>query len=249
MSFENLQVGTDVEAPKDVLGGGGGYLLDSGAYPMQIEVAYLEKSKNGALGVTLRTNSSDDQGKNFRTTIWVTNRKGENFYVRNNKTHLLPGMELADGLSKILSGENLAAACASAEKKTIKLYNRDAGGEVNTEVPVLTSFTGQTFIAGIQKVRENKNVQGGDGTWKPGPEEYIHNNLSKVFDAESKLTPIEIAAGKTEPAFYERWVASNGPDDMVDKYKPVAGGPAAAQPAVPNPANTAGLDDLFKKNA
>lgn len=88
--FGNLQT-EGFEGEKDVLGGGG--TVESGAYDGVVELAYVGKSQSSdAQNVTF--NIKLDNGFYVRETIYVTNKKGENFYPDKNdakKKHLLPG--------------------------------------------------------------------------------------------------------------------------------------------------------------
>ena len=56
---------------------GGGYTpLDTNVYPATIKIMYAGKSKGGANSITL---IADIDGREYRETVWITNKNGQNF--------------------------------------------------------------------------------------------------------------------------------------------------------------------------
>jgi len=222
MSIKGLELAADVEnETKDVLGGGG-FTLDTDAYPMIVDMAYLGKSTGGAMNVNLHLKKAEGGNQVYRHTIYVTSgdKKGnKNFYTNQQGTKItLPGYSLCDLISQICAGKNLATL--DSEEKTIKLWDFDAKEEVPTKVPALTELIGQPILVGIQKIRENKRANDGTGNWVNTNESREINEIVKVFYPDG-FTVAEKAAEAEVPAFIDKWKAQNGPDYVKDKFKAV----------------------------
>ena len=157
MTLDLLKIDSDVENTNaDVRPGG--FTLPTGLYPMVVEVAYMSKANSGAIALRVHFKAADDSGATLRQAFWVVsgNAKGnKNYYVtKQGKKRLLPGMEQANQLAMITTGNPLGNL--SSEKKSVKLWNRDAGEEVPTEVDCITKMHGQKVLVGIHKIRDNR---------------------------------------------------------------------------------------------
>jgi len=80
MSNNDLMLGDDVVDDGDFLGGGGGYVWESGVYPVVIDLAYLSKSSEGATGLNLVL--KDENAKELKTTLWIKSKDS-----KGNKTY------------------------------------------------------------------------------------------------------------------------------------------------------------------
>ena len=79
--LEKLKTSAAIAGETNTLGGGGG-ILESGAYEMTVETAYFDTSSGGATSLNLVFKSND--GQTLRQTIYVTSgtaKGGLNTYV------------------------------------------------------------------------------------------------------------------------------------------------------------------------
>uniref|UniRef100_A0AAU6VZC8 SsDNA binding protein n=1 Tax=Pseudomonas phage Arace01 TaxID=3138526 RepID=A0AAU6VZC8_9VIRU len=244
--FGNLK-SDGLEESKDRLGGGGGP-RESDIYTGKIKYAYAGKSEGGALSVTVAF--TDGEGRDYRETLWVTNKNGENFFLNkqdNTKKVPLPGFTIVEDICLIVTGKPLAEQ--DIEEKVFNIYDFDAGKEIPKSVDALVELTGQEISFGIMKVLENKSVKDDNtGKYEPTAEEVERNNIDKVFHTETKMTVAEARNGQEEGGFWDKWVEKNkGEGKFKDnrKYKAGAAGkagkPAAAgAPKASAPAAAAG---------
>lgn len=217
MSINQLAIGADVEKTNtDTLGGS--YTKDTGLYPCVVDMAYLGKSRGGAMSLNLHLKLATDKSV-IRQTLWVTSgdaKGNKNFYVnQSGKKFLLPGMVLADQIARITTGKPMAEL--SAEEKTIKLWDRDAQAEKPTEVPVVSEMLGQPLLVGLKKHRENRRVNDGSGNYIPTADERIFNEIDKVFHKDG-YTVTERDANAEEAKFHKQWAAKFPSDYVEDDY-------------------------------
>jgi hypothetical protein len=242
MSINALKIESDVEKGNaDSLGVS--FTKDTGLYPCKIDMAYMMKSKGGALALVTHYKPADGSPM-IRDTQWVASgdaKGNKNYYTnQSGKKFLLPGMQLADQISNIAAGK--AMSDCDVEKKTIKLWDRDAQAEKPTEVPVVTSLLGADILVGLIKHRENRRVNDGSGNYVPTPDERIFNEVDKVFHADG-FSVTEKDAEAEEAVFHKQWADKYPHDYVEDNYDPnVAGGEDDSLPEEAA-ASTAGLFD------
>ena len=223
MSLFNKLTSDGLEESQDRLGGFSPF--DSDIYIGTIKVAYAGTSQGGATSVSLVV---DADGKEYRETFYVTNRKGENFFISQDKKKVpLPGFTVVDDICLIASGKPLANQ--ETEEKVIKLYDFEQRAEVPKSVPVLTDLIGQKIALGILKQLENKNAKNAAGEYEATEETREVNVVDKVFHPEMKLTVAEARNGKEDPEFWDKWVEKNK-GTVRDKTEKKAGGNAGAPP-------------------
>jgi hypothetical protein len=217
---------------------GGFQVLDSDIYTGPIKMAYAGQSASGARNITLIV---DHEGKEYRETIYYTNKAGENFFIsKDNKKVPLPGFTTLDNICLVTTGKPLCEQ--QPEEKVVNVWDADAHKELPKSMPVLTSLLGQVVSLGILKKLENKSVKQGD-VYVPTEETREVNNIDVVFHTETKMTVAEARDGKTESAFWGKWSEKNK-GQVQDKRvavaggvpgkpgsKPVAGPPQAGAPA------------------
>jgi hypothetical protein len=194
-----------LEEAKDVIGGGG--VKESGIYSGKIKLAYAGKSRGGAQFIAIHV---DLDGFEYRETMYITNRNGENFYLNkqdNTKKMPLPGFTTVNDLCLITTGKPLAEQ--DTEEKVVKLYDFDAKAEVPQNVPVLTDMIGQDITFGLIKQIEDKNVQDASGNYVPSGETRETNTIDKFFDPDSRMTVAEAKAEAETAEFIEKWDAKN----------------------------------------
>jgi hypothetical protein len=225
--FENLAKDTTIkdEEPRDSLGG---FILPTGIYPCTIDMAYMSKSKKGADAVNLELKTTD--GRKIKQTIYITNRSGEPFYKDKNdgSKRYLPGYNQVNSICDLAVGQDISTVAGAAEEKTIKVWDFDAKAEIPKSMPVLLTLLNKKIVVGVLNIKENKNVQSGDGNWVPGPETRNINEINKAFN-ESGLTQAEIKAGSATPEFLEQW-KEKYKNNEIDKSSTVAGGATAGVP-------------------
>ena len=204
--FSNLK--TDgLEESQDRLGGYQVFPTD--AYKATVKMAYAGSAASGAMFVALTL--ALEGGKEYNQTIYITNKKGENFFLNpqdQSKKVPLPGFTLIDDLCLVTTEKPLSDQ--TTEEKVIKIYDYDSKKDVPTNVPVLVDLLGKEAIFGIINVLENKSVKSdATGEYEPTADTREINDIEKIFHAEMKITVVEAKQGATQPAFYEAWVAKN----------------------------------------
>lgn len=244
MSIAALQLGNDVEVQEEDVVVSGGFTLGTGLYPMVVENAYLDKSKTGAMSINLHLKKQAGGNQVYRHTIYITSgdAKGNKpYYEKDGKKHPLPGYALVDQIAKITAGVPLSQV--ETDEKLVNLYDFDAKAEVPREVPVVTGMLGQEILVGMHLKRENKRAQS-NGKWVDTNEAREYNEINKVFYPDG-FTVTEKAAEAEEAAFVQKWAKAYPEGTVIDKFKPVAGAPAAGASAQPAATAAAAPDDLF----
>jgi hypothetical protein len=227
-----------LEEAQDRLGGFS--RLDTGSYTGLIKVAYAGQSAGGARNITI---VADLDGREFSETVYITNKKGENFYSVKDKDKKetgkkapLPGFTTVDDICLVTTGEPLMAQ--PTEDKILKIYDPEARAEMPKSVPVLTELTGKMITLGIVKTLENKSVNDGNGNYIPTEETREVNSIDKVFEATTKATVVEAkqaaeAGTAINPVFHDAWVEKNQGKTRDKTDKSIAGSAGAGRPGRP----------------
>lgn len=205
--------------------GGGTSAVPTDVYDATIKVAYAGQSQGGAHSVTLLL---DVDGQEVRSTQWVTNKAGENFYPDkqdSKKKHPLPGYTLIDDICLLVTGEELAEQ--DSDTKVVNIYDFEQKKEVPTEVPVLTALTGAKITLGILRVIEPKQKKDSAGVYKDTDETRTVNEIDKAFHPETKRTVTEYRHGVETPEFHTAWKERNAGKDRNKAGNGSAGGGAA----------------------
>jgi len=231
MSNNDLMLGDDVVDDGDFLGGGGGYVWESGVYPVVIDLAYLSKSSEGATGLNLVL--KDENAKELKTTLWIKSKdsKGNKpYYEKDGKKHALQGMNMANALAGLAvppkDGKVNVIGDLDRTEKTVAIWDYDASAELNTKVEVFMDLIDKRVDVGVIRRIENKRKQQG-GQWVDTADKKDSNELAAVFDADTGLSITEYKAGATDPEFKAKWLKRwDGKTD--DKYKEVAGNGSSA---------------------
>lgn len=222
--FENLKQDDAIADETDTLGGG---MPDSGAYEAAVDMAYVEESSGGAMGLHLSLATAN--GGQIRQTIYMTSgkQKGQkNFYIdRQNNKQYLPGFTQAQSLVNLTIGKNLDEM--TPEARTIMVYDYDAKKELPTEKQVLTELLTQKIVVGVIKQTVNKNVKNSEGVYVPTAETRDELVIDKFFESGTGCTTVEKKAGLAKGEFLAKWVAKNA-GTVRDRTVPVEGGSAPA---------------------
>ena len=229
--FKSLQA-TGLEESRDSLGG---FTLESDIYAGKIKVAYAQPAASGAMGIAMLF---DFGGKEYRETVYVTNKNGENFYLNKNdatKKVPLPGFTTADDICLIVTGKPLCEQ--ETEEKVVNVYDNDAKKELPKSVQMLVDLVGQDIRVAIKKRIENKSVKVGD-EYVLTAETREANSIEKVFHPELHLTVVEARSGQEVAKFHDAWLERNkgktldkttAVKDTANRAAPKAGAaPAAA---------------------
>lgn len=235
--FGNLK-SDGLEQTQDRLGGG--YQpKETDIYTGKIKALYAGKSAGGAQSVSLILSLAD--GSEYRETFWITNKKGENFFLnKDDKTKKvpLPGFTIVDDLCLVTTGKPLSEQ--ETEEKTIKLYDSEAKKELPKAVPMLIEAIGLEVSLGIVKVLENKNEKQGD-EYVPTAETRELNATDKVFHTETRMTVVEAREGAEVAKFWDSWLERNKGNTrdkrtIKDGQAGTAGAPKAAGASAAAPA-------------
>lgn len=219
MSIQGLAIDSDIESsPVDVLGGS--FVKPTGLYAARVDMAYLGKSKKGAMSLNLHFKLLGDSSI-IRQTLWITSgdaKGNKNYYVdKNGLKRLLPGMLEADQISTITAAKPMSAL--TPEEKTIKLWDYETSSEQPTKVHALTEMVGQDILLGLHKCRDNKVKKVGEKYVDQKADRHF-NELDKVFYADGFSVTEKLAEAET-PLFNEKWSAKYGPDFIDDRYTEV----------------------------
>lgn len=188
------------------------YLWESGIYDCQIDMAYIEESRGGALGLHL-TLVSDD--RRLRESFYMTSgtQKGKKNYYEDRKgeKRYLPGFQKASDLCRTAVDKDLEEIANGGEKKTINVWNNAQRKEVPTEkAHVLTSLIGESVKVGVVAEIVNRQVNNGSGKYVPSNEKRTENHISQFFNAETGMTGNEMEdPDVTEASHIEKWLEDN----------------------------------------
>jgi hypothetical protein len=202
--LSNLTTDQSISTEKDSVGGGS-YVLDSGLYNAKVAMAYLTKSKGGALGMVLTLKT--DAGREVRQTLWMTsgNDKGnKNYYEKDGEKHYLPGFNTANSLALLTTGKEIAEI--DTEIKVVAVYSPEAKSEIPTKVEVPMDLLGKNILVGLIKQKVDKNRKNeATGVYEPTGETREENEIDKLFHAESRMTTAEIRSKAETASFVDSW--------------------------------------------
>lgn len=204
----------------------GGFVTHPTAvYDAEIKMAYAGKSPAGALNLTI---IADLDGKEYRETIYVTNKGGENTYPDRNdakKKHLMPGFITVNDLCLLTTGVGLNEQ--DTEEKMVKVYNVAEKKEVPTAVQALTGLIGQKVKLGILRTKSFKQKKNDSGVYVDTAETRMENSIDKVFHAESGRTVTEYLHEVEPGEFMPAWDAKNKGVDRDKTNSPATVGAGA----------------------
>lgn len=236
----NLNTDANIADEKDSVGGS--RVRDSGLYPMNVSLAYLTKSAGGALALNLLLKDEDGD---VRQQLWITNKKGENFYLdKKNEKQYLPGFNMANSLCLLTLGKEISQL--DTEDKVINIYNFDAKADVPTKVDMITDLLGQDILVGLLKQTVDKTKKNeSNGEYEPTGETRDENEVDKFFRAADRMTSSEIRAKAETAVFADTW-NTKWAGNVRNKAKGAAG--TAGAPKVPGAAAaTKPQQSLFAK--
>jgi hypothetical protein len=222
--LKNLKNDASIKDETDRLGGGG--VLNTGVYPLNIKLAYINVADSGAIALNLHAETPE--GRNVKQQFWMTSGKakgGQNFYTdKQGVKNYLPGYLLAESLALLTTGKSIGDL--DTEEKVVNLYDATAKAEKPTKVQMVMELLNKDVLAGIIKQTVDKNVKNANGEYVPSGETRDENEIDKFFRARDKMTTSEIRGGAEKAEFHDKWIEKNGPDYVRNKAKGASGGTA-----------------------
>jgi len=191
-----------LEETQDTLGGFAP--APSDVYAATVTMAYAGEAASGAQNVTIIAKAGTTE---FRETVYVTNKKGENFYTKDGKKNPLPGYTTVDDICLLTTESPLSEQ--NVEMKMVKVWNSDEKKELPAEVPVLIDMIGKPVNLAVLRVKEFKQKKGDDGKYHDTDEVRVSNAINKAFHAETNKTVNEYRQEVENAEFYESWVERN----------------------------------------
>lgn len=237
--FGNLS-SEGLEETRDSLGG---YAAkESGIYTGKLKAFYAGQSSGGAHNVTVIVTGGDFGNTEYRETVYITNRKGENFFLNkndNNKKVPLPGFTVIDDICLATVGKSLSEL--GFEEKMMNIYDPEQKKELPKSVPMAVEILGQEVSLAILKSTENQTEKVGD-QYVPKSDGSTRdvNNIDKVFNTQTKMTVAEARGGQTESAFWDAWEGRNKGKTRDRTTKDGAGGAGKAGAPQAGAGNAAG---------
>lgn len=194
-----------LEQQQDVVAGGSKFApLDSDVYEAKVKLAYVGKSVGGAMNITFLFEVGD---REYRETIYITNKKGENFFTnKDGKKIPLPGFTTVNDICLLTSGNPLSDQ--DTEEKVVKIWSYEEKAEVPTKVQCLTDVMGNNLLLALQKIEDDKKTKNSDGEYVPTGETVTLNQIAKAM-REDKFTVNEIQNEKEEPSYHDKWLNQN----------------------------------------
>lgn len=212
--FDKLQT-TNLEEQKDSLGGSN--LLETDIYHATVKAAYVGYAKSGAMNVNLVL---DIAGREYRETIYVTNRNGDNYWTRDGKKYPLPGFSTINDLCILTNEKPLSDM--DTEPRVFKVWDSELKAEVNKEVPCIVDLLGKEVNVGIVHKVQNRTALAPSGKYEPVNEKRASNEINKFYyhDDDNMLTVYEAMHQKTAE-FAQKWLDKNK-GKVMDTFKEVA---------------------------
>lgn len=196
---------------------GGGYAAkDTDIYTGNIKQFYAGKSSGGADSVTVILSGGDFGNKEYRETLYTSNKNGENSYAAKDKDGKetgkrspLPGYTHANHMCIATVGKKLSEI--DFEDKMVNIYDPEQQKELPKSVPVAIELIGQEVSVAILKTKEFKTEKDAQGNYAPKADGSTRevNTIEKVFNTKHKMTISEAENGATEPQFWNAWLEKN----------------------------------------
>ena len=174
------------------------YLKKSGVYTAELVMVYMKESKNGATGIQLDFQTEDNEIYTV-DNLWVTNRKGEPYYVvskgpdKGDKKPL-PGMMDLMKYCKLLTGN--AEEFQKTDTTIYPVYNKDKKAFVDSEVKSVPGLIGNVVQLVLQETVQDKTaLNSGSGKYEPTGETRVSLELKTILDGATGKTLAEKEAG------------------------------------------------------
>lgn len=247
--FDNLK-SDGLEQTQDRLGG---YAAkETGIYTGTLKAFYAGQSSGGAKSVTVILAGGDFGNAEYRETVYITNRSGENFYLNpqdKTKKVPLPGFTVIDDICLATIGKPLSEV--DFEDKVMNIYDPEQKKELPKSVPMAVEMLGQEVSVAILKSTENQTEKNSNNEYVPKADGSTRdvNNIDKVFNTATRFTVAEARANADEAKFWDAWDARNTGKtrDKTTKDGAKSGTPGAAPQSGAGGGSSAPRSSLFAK--
>jgi len=190
-SSNNLLAGMSVDPTAEVDTvdrlGGGWTPLPSNIYLLTINSFHLDTSSKGAKCAVI--SATTEEGKQHNETIYFTNVKGENFYVKTDDStgktvkRMNPNFMRLESLCQLVCKKSMSEM--EIKPKYVKVW--DDGKQVEQERPMLVELIGKKVYAGILECLKDKQADNGKGVYEPTGETRRSNEITVFFRKKDKL--------------------------------------------------------------
>jgi len=206
--FENLKSNDAIEHEGDSLGGGG-YIVNTDAYKLAIDMAYFDKSKGGALSFNVVLKGQNNETVKQQWWVASGDAKGnKNFYVdKKGKEHYLPDFSSANNFCLLACGKEISAL--KTEEKQIMLFDFTERKEVPQKKQVAMEVLGKEVVVAVEKQIVDKTANDGNGNYLPTGETREQNQIVKSFSAKDNRSAAEVRAEVDTAEFLEAWLEKN----------------------------------------
>lgn len=235
--FLNINRGGAKQESENV--GGGRPIFDSNVYSAKVKQAYLDVSPSGAkfCDVTL-----DINGKDYQERLWLTNSKGEGFYLdRDNNPQPMGGLTRFDELLFAAGFAN--AGAAGIGPANVRMWDNDSRAFViKQHATVVTGLRDKEVLVALLRQTENKTKRNQNTGKYEKINEKIETNSIQKFASPSKQTQLEAVNKVDPPTFIDAWV-KQWEGKVRDNYKQQKN---AASEGIPSASGgAAAADDIF----
>jgi len=236
-----------MEQAEDRLGGGR-HIFDTDVYEnIKIKLAYTGQWDSGARYVYIL---AEIDGQEFEETITITNKEGQNFYMKEGKKNQMPGFVTINELCLTATGSELEDQ--DTEERQIEVWNNEEKKKVRQARDVLTDLTGATASLAIRKTTQPKQKKGDDQKYHDTDEDVTINEIVKSFHPETRATVSEIKKAEKdgkdiEAVFIDQW-KEKWKGTEYNKRKGSGSSKGTADGAPPKASGDKPKTSLFAKN-
>lgn len=221
--------------------GGGGYIWKSGVHKATIKMVYMNQAKSGAVSFNIVMENAE--GQTMKEAMYIRSGKAKGnktFYEKEGKAYPLPGYASAESLCIAAVGKQLPEVLDAVEKKTVKIYDFDAGKEMPQERPVPMELINTAITVAVVEQLEDKNKKDSSGNYVPTGETR-QTNASRFFGNADGFTAEEITAKAEEATKFDAWAEKNA-GKVVDK---TTAGKSGKATTTATPAATPSASSMF----
>ena len=233
--FEGIDSSAKTAEEKDSVRGQRRTPAPSDIYNLIVKYAYGQKSKGGAMGITLAfiVANGPEKDREIRITDYITSgdsKGNKTYYEKDGEKFNLPGFTAIDALAHLAANKSILQ-CRS-EKRVLKLYDFDKKAEVPTEVDMLVELVGKGVCGCVLhqiQDKQAKNAQSGE--YEATGKTFETNVIDKYLDPRSRRTVSELK-NNLEADFQKKWLEKwkGQIDDQSTEVKSAGlkGAPAAS---------------------
>lgn len=216
--FEGANNSADVQKDQDRVRGQKQAPLPSSIQDMIIKHAYGAKAGSGALGIHMLLETADGSRQiKYVEYVISGDKKGNKTYYEKKvgdemQKFNLPGYTMMNDMAELVTGKPLLQL--ANEKRTIKLWSKDANGEVPTDVDMLIDLVGKPVRVCVLSIIEDKTKKNDQtGNYDPTGQTYATNTVDKFLHPQDRRTAGEMR-NDIPSDFAEKWEAKW--NDQVD---------------------------------